>query len=72
MTTDVMQQRWCCLSCGQTFRFGQLMTRGGVGEPSPGNDHGLNCPNCRGMKVHPADGETHTLTEFHGEKGTLQ
>jgi len=67
-----MQQRWACLSCGQTFRFGELRIRGGIGEPIAGNDHGLNCPHCRGMKIHPADGTETELVEYHGEKGTLQ
>ena len=70
--SDVMQQRWACLACSTTFPFGKLRIRGGTGERSPGNDQGLNCPNCRSMKIHPADGTSTALVAYHGEKGTIQ
>ena len=69
--TDIMDQRWACLSCGSTFPAGKLLLSGGIGERAPGNDHGLNCPHCRSMNIHPADGTAHE-GEFHGERGTLQ
>jgi DNA-directed RNA polymerase subunit RPC12/RpoP len=68
---DPLKQLWCCLSCGEKFAFGKLRTGGGVGEPIAGNDHGLNCPHCRGMKIHPADG-TVVTSDYHGERGPLQ
>lgn len=41
--------------------LGKIKCRGGVGEWQPGNEHGLNCPNCRSMKIHPADGKIHSI-----------
>jgi hypothetical protein len=69
---DPLAAQWCCLSCGATFAIGKAFTRGGIGERPAGNEHGLNCPNCRGMNIHPADGAVVTLNAYHGERGTLQ
>lgn len=68
---DIMDHRWACLTCSRTFPIGKAFLWGGVGERSPGNDPGLNCPHCRSMNIHPADGTSHA-GEFHGERGTLQ
>ena len=56
---DPLRMQWCCLTCFAKFPMARLFTRGGVGVPTPGNDQGLNCPECRSMAVHPADGKTH-------------
>lgn len=61
-----------CLSCSTTFPLGKLKINGGKEPRAPGNDHGLNCPNCRSMNIHPADGSTQMLAAYHGERGTLQ
>lgn len=58
---DVMQQRWCCLTCSSTFRFGQIRMQAG----------GLHCPKCDALAIHPATGETVELERYDGEIGTL-
>ena len=57
---DVMQQTWCCLACSSTFRFGQLRMRA----------HGLHCPRCDALAIHPADGRVEEIPEYAGEIGT--
>lgn len=63
MSEDLLKDQWACLSCFAKFPMGKLMINGGVGERSDGNMHGFNCPHCRSMNVHPADGKTHV----HGD-----
>lgn len=58
---DVMQQRWCCLTCSETFRWGKIRMR----------DGGLHCPKCDSVNLHPADGSVHELQSYVGEIGTL-
>lgn len=58
---DVMQQQWCCLTCSQTFRLGKVIMRA----------HGLHCPHCDSMNLHPADGGITELDSYGGEVGTL-
>jgi Zn finger protein HypA/HybF involved in hydrogenase expression len=58
---DVLQERWCCLTCSSTFRCGQLIMR----------ERGLHCPKCDSVDVHPATGETVELNCYAGEVGTL-
>ena len=43
---DVMQDDWCCLSCGAKFRFGKLRF----------GQTGLTCPTCRSENTAAADG----------------
>lgn len=54
-TKSIMAATWACLTCFAKFPMGMLRISGGVGEPIAGNDHGLNCPECRSMQIHPAD-----------------
>lgn len=67
---DPLDQIWCCMTCNTTFRFGKLKTHDPSYETHP---HGLACPNCSGgLGLHPADGGSMALEEYHGERGTLQ
>ena len=68
-THDVLDERWVCLKCNATFRLGKVK----VHSYSERYPHGISCPNCgSGHGLHPASGETVTLNEYHGEKGTVQ
>lgn len=58
---DVMKQLWCCLTCSETFRFGQIRMRGGS----------LHCPLCDSDSLHPADGSMIELDSYEGEIDTL-
>lgn len=46
---DVMQDRWCCLTCCSVFRFGQLRFAA----------DGLACPVCRSTNTAAADGRVY-------------
>jgi hypothetical protein len=51
---DHLQVLWCCLTCFHKFPVGKVMLRGGTGPDVSGNDHRLNCPDCRSVNIHPA------------------
>ena len=70
--SDPLAAVWCCLACSTKWPLGKAKIYGGIGERSPGNDQGLNCPNCRSMKIHPANGDVRSLESYGGERGTLQ
>jgi hypothetical protein len=57
---DYLAEPWCCLTCFHKFPIGDAKIRGGQGADIPGNPHRLNCPNCRSVNIHPADGQKHT------------
>jgi DNA-directed RNA polymerase subunit RPC12/RpoP len=58
---DVMAQLWYCLTCSETFRFGQIRMRNG----------GLHCPLCGSENLHPADGGIIELDSYEGEISDL-
>jgi hypothetical protein len=64
-TTDVMDERWACLTCFASFSFGKLKTA----PFSAKHPAGLVCPTCGCGNVHPADGESHYADEYLGEIG---
>jgi hypothetical protein len=54
--TDVMKQRWACLTCFATFPFGRLKTT----RVDAKHPHGLACPTCGDGQIHPADGKSYS------------
>ena len=58
---DVMDQRWACLTCNWSGRFGRLKSypAGYIG-----------CPVCKSDTIHPADGQVVEVPEYHGPIGT--
>ena len=54
-----LEEQWACLECFTKFPAGKLKVSGGREPRSDGNCFGLNCPQCRSMNVHPADGGSH-------------
>ncbi len=62
---DVMKQRWACFTCHSRFDFGDLID-------VPGNFMGVGCPKCKSGDMHCIEPKVSELTEYHGEKGTVQ
>jgi len=56
-----LQEQWACLECFAKFSAGKLRVSGGHEPRAGGNRFGLNCPECRSMNVHPADGGLHRM-----------
>ena len=57
-TKDYMDDKWACLICSNTFRFGNL-------KPAPvcaKTPHGWACPRCGAGSIHPANGDTVSST----------
>lgn len=64
MMGDVMKQPYVCLDCFWKGTFGDLVVLAGAAFPS--------CPTCESENIHPADGDTVELDEYHGDIGTKQ
>lgn len=60
--TDSLDKRWCCFSCNETMRLGEMDLGGRPGM-------GFVCPHCGSDDTHPAEGVVE-LEEYHGEIGT--
>ena len=56
---DVMDQRWACLTCFWSGRFGALFNWGAY----------IGCPRCKSASIHPADGRTVDAPEYVGPIG---
>jgi len=58
---DVMDQRWACLACSWSGRFGRLISypAGYIG-----------CPRCKSADINPADGKSVEVPEYVGPIGT--